>query len=290
MPSGASKYLVMGEGIMKHLVRINDYTKEDVFNIFKIANGIEQGKYHNALQGKTVVLFFPNSSIRTRVTFEKGIFSLGGQPILFSSDVLDKKEDIKDVIGYLNNWADFILVRHNDIELIEEMTKYSKIPIINAMTSINHPCEILSDLYALSKIRKDFLRLKYIYVGPASNIGKTWAEAAKLFGFSFIQSCPKGYEIEDIVVEHNINKAINDSDIVLTDSLSKDKLIDFQDYQITVDLIKKANKNAVLNPCPPFFRGEEVSEDIIESKYFVGYEFKKSLLSVQQAIIIYSRY
>lgn len=273
---------------MKNLIRLRDYSKDDICKIFDITDKILQGDYKNYLLNKTVVLFFPNGSIRTRVTYEKGIHLLGGQSILFPTDTLDKKEKIEDVVGYLNNWADCIVVRHDNIELIEEMALYSNIPIINAMTNINHPCEILSDLYALSKIRSDYLEIKYLFIGAKGNIGLAWKEASDLLGLSLIQSCPKGYEIENISIEYDISKAIIDKDIVLTDSLGIDKLFDFNGYQVSKALMDKANKNALLNPCPPFYRGEEVSADVIESDYFVGYEFKKTLLEVQQSIIIFN--
>jgi len=235
-----------------------------------------------------VVLFFPSSSIRTKVTYEKGINLLGGHTILFDSNVLEKKEKIKDVIGYLNNWADAIVVRHGDIELVKEMAKYTKVPVINAMTNVNHPCEILTDLYALSKIRKDYLEAEYLYVGPFGNIGRTWIEASDLLGFSITQCCPAGYEMESTNIVYDIADAILDKDIVLTDSLSNEQLQYFKDFQITCELMDKANDNALLNPCPPFFRREEVTEDVIGSKYFVGYDFKKSLLEVQQAILVFT--
>lgn len=273
---------------MKHLIRLNDYSKADIFKIFDIADKIQQGEYKNYLSNKSIVLFFPNSSIRTRVTYEKGIHLLGGQSILFPSDTLDKKEKTEDVIGYLNNWADCIVVRHNNIKLIEEMARYSSIPIINAMTEINHPCEVLSDLYALSKIRRDYLNLKYLFIGATGNIGLAWKEASHVLDLSFTQSCPKGYEMDNVFVEHDISKAIIDKEIILTDPLGKDMLLDFKDYQVSKALMGKANKNALLNPCPPFYRGEEVSKDVIESDYFVGYSFKKTLLEVQQAIIIFN--
>ncbi|MPM04724.1 Ornithine carbamoyltransferase 1, anabolic [bioreactor metagenome] len=273
---------------MRNLIRINDYSKDEVYEIFKIAEEIKNGKYTDFLKGKSIVMFFPSSSIRTRVTYEKGIYLLGGQSVLFPSDTLDKKENIKDVVGYLNNWADCIIVRHSNIELIEEMSKSSAVSIINAMTSVNHPCEILTDLYSLSKIRDDYLNSKYLFVGAKGNIGMAWKEASDLFGFELTQSCPVGYEINGVNVEHNLREAIIGKDIVLTDPINKDILKDFVNHQITKSLMDTANPNALLNPCPPFYRGEEVSADVIDSHYFVGYEFKKHLLEVQQAIIIYS--
>jgi ornithine carbamoyltransferase len=273
---------------MRNLIRINDYSKDEVYEIFKIAEEIKNGKYTDFLKGKSIVMFFPSSSIRTRVTYEKGIYLLGGQSVLFPSDTLDKKENIKDVVGYLNNWAECIIVRHSNIELIEKMSKSSAVPIINAMTSVNHPCEILTDLYSLSKIRDDYLNAKYLFVGAKGNIGMAWKEASDLFGFELTQSCPTGYEINGITVEHNLREAIIGKDIVLTDPINKDILKDFMNHQITKSLMDTANPNALFNPCPPFYRGEEVSADVIDSNYFVGYEFKKHLLEVQQAIIIYN--
>lgn len=272
---------------MKNMIRLTDYTVNDVYEIFKIADEIQNGKYKDFLKGKSIVLFFPNSSIRTRVTFEKGVYLLGGQPILFPRETLDKKEDLKDVCGYLNNWADMVIVRHKDIGVVEILAKYLTVPAINAMTDCNHPCEILTDMYALSKCREDFTKDNYLFCGKKGNIGLAWKEASKVMGFDLSQCCGKGYEMEDVRVYHDIQEAVLGKDIVCTDSLPENVLPDFINCQVTKAVMEKANEGAVLNPCPPFYRGEEVSEDVIESKYFVGYEFKKCLLEVQQAVMIY---
>jgi len=272
---------------MKNLIRLTDYTASDIYDIFNIADAVRQGKYTDILKGKSVVLFFPNSSIRTRITFEKGIHMMGGQPILFPTDTLDKKEDLRDVCGYLNNWADMVIVRHKDISVVDKLIKYIKVPVINAMTDVNHPCEILSDMYALSKIRNDFAKDKYLFCGKKGNIGLAWKEASEVIGFNLSQCCGRGYEIDGIETYDNINEAIVGKDIVCTDSLSESVLDDFKNCQVTKTVMEKANEGAILNPCPPFYRGEEVSDDVMESEYFVGYEFKKCLLEVQQAVMIY---
>ena len=155
---------------MQSFIRLTDFKKEELFGIFRIADNIED--YKGFLDGKTVVMFFPSSSIRTRVSFEKGIYLLGGQSILFDPSTLDKKEDLKDVCGYLQNWADAVVVRYKDIDLLDRMSKSMNIPVINALTDDNHPCEMMSDLYSLSKIRDDFLKDEYLFVGASGNIGK----------------------------------------------------------------------------------------------------------------------
>lgn len=149
---------------MKHLLTLKAYSIEEIYEIFKIADALEQGEYKYFLEGKTIILFFPNSSIRTRVTFEKGIELLGGKSILFPQEALTKREEIQDVVGYLNNWVDAAVVRINNIEILEQMAQYAQFPIINAMTDCNHPCEILSDLYALSKLRKDITKERYLFI------------------------------------------------------------------------------------------------------------------------------
>ena len=272
---------------MKNLLRLIDLLPSEVYEIFHIADEINSGKYSGFLNGKSAVLFFPASSIRTRVTFEKGIYLLGGQSILFPSDALDKKESISDVCGYLNNWADIVIVRHKDIQLIEKMAQYSKVPVINAMTDSNHPCEILSDMYSLSKMRDDFTKDKYLFCGKSGNIGLAWKEASEVMGVELSQCCGAGYEMESVPVYHDIKEAVKGKDIICTDSLPAEALDDFRECQISKEIMDMANPNAILNPCPPFYRGEEVSGDVIESAYFVGYEFKKSLLAVQQAVMIY---
>lgn len=272
---------------MKHLIRLTNYKKEDIYNIFSIADELADGRHTDILKGKSVVMFFPNSSIRTRVTFEKGIYLLGGQPILFPTETLDKKEDLKDVCGYMNNWADAVIVRHKNIGVLEKLAEYSAVPVINAMTDVNHPCEILFDMYALSKIRDDFTKDRYLFVGKNGNIGLAWKEAAEVMGFELEQCCANGYEIDGLKVHYNISGAVEGKDIICTDSLPSDVIGDFGNCRVTKEIMDTANRGAVLNPCPPFYRGEEVSDDAVASEYFVGYGFKKRLLEVQQAVIIY---
>jgi ornithine carbamoyltransferase len=272
----------------KSLVFIDDFSKEEIYEIFKLADkfadGVSQVK---PLEGKTIVLFFPESSIRTRVTFEKGIWELGGKTLLFPPEALDKKEKLQDVIGYLENWVDAAIVRHSDIRIVKSMAEHARIPVINAMTSENHPCEIITDLYALSKLHKDIEKKKFLFVGAKGNIGNTWKAVSDLMEFELEQCCPVGYEIDNINFHTNIDEAVIGKDIICTGSIPNKAKEDFKEYQITLQQMEKANQGAILNPCPPFFRGEEVSEDVINSDYFMGYGFKKCLITVQQAILCY---
>jgi len=273
---------------MHHLIRLDNYSKDDILEIFKIADEIGTGKYNNFLDKKTILLFFSNSSVRTRISFEKGISLLGGQAVTFPPETLDKREKLQDLICYLNNWVDAAVIRHKNIEILNEVAKYATFPIINALTDENHPCEIISDLYALSKIRNHFCNDTYLFVGAKGNIGNSWKEASNIMGFSLTQCCPKGYELDDVDVIYDLKTAMKGKDIISTDSLTHGELHDFKKFQVSSEMMSYANSGAVLNPCPPFYRGEEVSSEVIESGYFVGYKFKKHLLEIQQAILIFN--
>lgn len=270
---------------MHDFLRLTDLSKDDIYDIFHIADGL--GEYRDFLKNKTAVMFFPTSSIRTRVTFEKGISLLGGETVLFPAETLDKREDHHDVFGYLDNWADVLIIRRKNIAELEKIAKISAAPVINAMTDINHPCEILSDLYALSKMGKDIENSRYLFCGTRGNIGLGWKEASEVVGFSLEQCCPAGYEMDGVKAYNNILDAIPGRDIICTDSLSAEVSQKFDDCRVTLDALRHTNEGAVLNPCPPFYRGEEVSEDAIASEYFAGYGFKKHLLEIQQAVMIW---
>lgn len=276
-----------------NLLRINDLNDKKIQEIFDLADQLKKENNSTLLRGKTFVLFFPESSIRTRITFEKGITDLGGQCILFPPSTLDKREALEDVIKYIQNWGSAVVVRHSDIAKIEEIAKHSSIPIINAMTSENHPCEILSDLYSISKLRNDYRELTYTFIGEKGNISTSWMRASKILDFKLNHVCISGNELgkndENYIFHTELDEVLPESDVILTDPLSSEMRTEeyINKYQITLDRMKKTKPNSILNPCPPFFRNEEVSKDVIDSEYFVGYKFKENLCCVQQAIIIY---
>jgi ornithine carbamoyltransferase len=275
---------------MRHLIHLTDFSASDIAEIFRLADEIADAKHADALRGRSVVLFFPPTSLLTRTTFERAVYLLGGQPILFPSDTLDRSHKggtVRDAIGYLNNWSSAIAARYHDVGWFNSAINYAEVPIINAMTDDSHPCEILSDLYALSKLRGDWRSASYLFVGVNGNIGNTWRDAAQTLGLNLTQCCPVGYEIDGAAVERDVRAAIADADIVLTDPLPRNAVSDFATYRITAELMQTAKSGALLNPCPQFNRGEEVSEDAIDSEYFVGYSFKKHLTEVQGAILLY---
>lgn len=276
-----------------NLLHIGQLTEYQVTEIYELADKLRMNQRSGQLSGKTFVLFFPESSIRTRLSFEKGIKDLGGSCIVFPPETLDKREHPGDVSHYIGNWADGIIIRHSDYAKLEQLAAFSSIPVINAMTADNHPCEILSDLYTISRLREDFRSLVYTFVGGAGNISRSWMDIAKVMDLNLNHVCTEGHELGEDTLNYRfhteLEEVLRTSDVILTDSLPDQlRTTDYMDkYRITLEKMKLTKEGALLNPCPPFFRNEEISDDAIASDYFVGYAFKRNLLYVQQAIILY---
>jgi ornithine carbamoyltransferase len=279
-----------------HFLNLSDFNSQQLTEIFTLSeNNLAENNPADKqpLLGKTIVLFFPDSSIRTRISFEKAVHDLGGQAILFPPTSLDKPEALQDVMGYIRNWASMIIVRHNNDERIQKMAAHSLVPVINAMSSYCHPCEILSDLFAIKRQRPDFAELRYTFVGAKGNILQSWVNAAKAFDFQLKHVAPisEKLAIQDSHYQFSeqLDEQLPQTDVLLTDSLPLHLKNDqyYSRYQITKRRIDMLPADALFNPCPPFFRGEEVSSEAISSDRFVGYEFKESLLTVQKAIIEY---
>ncbi|MDF2651511.1 MAG: ornithine carbamoyltransferase, partial [Paenibacillus sp.] len=171
------------------------FSEEQIFEIFELARQLKANQTNKILIGKTFLLFFPETSIRTRVTFEKGIRDLGGESILFPPETLDKREDSKDVMEYLINWVDGLIIRHSDFSKLQELSIGGSMPVVNAMTTHNHPCEILSDLFSIAELRGNYRDLVYTFVGTANNISRSWMEIAKVMNLTFNHVCTSGNEL-----------------------------------------------------------------------------------------------
>lgn len=264
-----------------HLLSLRDWTRDDLRGLFERADRYAAGSGER-FDG-AAAMFFPASSLRTRFSFERGAAQMGLQPIVFPPETLDKAEDLVDVVGYLGQWADLVVARHPDITVLERMASADAVPVVNAMTDVNHPCEVLSDLYALSQ-DADALGLRYLLVGADGNIARAWWEAGQAFGLDIRQSCPAPLRVPGMPWEVSLSRAIMTADVVITDGPGKhaDALVD---HRVTAALLDSAPADVRLAPCPPFVRGREVSADAVEHPAFVGYRFKRYLVPVQQAVM-----
>lgn len=266
---------------IQHLISLKGWDRSDLGEIFQLATQYEAGtgpRFDGA-----VGMFFPQSSVRTRASFERGAYEMGLQPIVFPPEALDKDEDVADVARYLSQWVDLIVVRHRDITVLERLADTQALPVVNAMTDVNHPCEVLADLYAVSR-DGDVGQLRFLFVGADGNIARAWWEAAETFDLDLRQCCPADVRTAGVPWEEDIRRAIASADVVVTDNPGPHAEL-LAPYQITGDLLDHAPRGVRFSPCPPFVRGREVSADAIAHRSFVGYAFKRVLKPVQQAVM-----
>ncbi|MCU1526671.1 MAG: ornithine carbamoyltransferase [Frondihabitans sp.] len=266
---------------MRHLLRLDDWTTTDLQDVFHLADAYSAGDGPRV--DGCVALFFPPSSLRTRVSFERGSALMGLQPVTFPPETLDKPEALEDVAGYLASWVDVLVVRHPEMSVLEGLASSNVLPVVNAMTDENHPCEVLSDLYAISKTR-DPRQLRFLFVGADGNIARSWSDAARAFGLDLVHCCPEPLVTPGARWTDDLEAAVRSADIIITDAPGR-HLDELAPYIVTASLLERAPEGVQLAPCPPFQRGREVSADAINSTAFVGYGLKKSLLPVQQAIL-----
>ncbi|MGG7307033.1 ornithine carbamoyltransferase [Curtobacterium sp. AB451] len=267
---------------MRSLTRLDDWTVDDVAEVFALADAYRDGR--GPTTDGSAVMFFPATSLRTRVTFERGAAAMGLQPIVFPDTTLDKPEALADVAGYLASWADVLVVRHHDLAVVEGLADAGVLPVVNAMTDENHPCEVLSDLYALRSSGADLGTLRFLFVGADGNISRAWQEAARVLRLDLVQCCPDGLATPGAVWTDDLATAIRTADVVLTDGPGRHAEA-LEAFRITAALLDTAPAGVRLAPCPPFVRGREVSDDAVAYPAFVGHAFKASLLPVQQAVM-----
>lgn len=265
----------------RHLLSLDDFSPE-MLEIF-FADVVEYENGRGPTYDGVVAMFFPQTSLRTRLTFERAAHKMGLQPIVFPSETLEKGEDLKDVARYLAQWADIAVVRHPDPDIVFGLAECDVLPVINAMTDYDHPCEVLSDLYGLSETH-GWYGLRYLFVGADGNMARAWFYASEVLGFEFTQCCPGDIRVHGTAWDTDLESAIQKADIVITDNPGEhaERMLD---YQVTAELLDKAPEGVQFLPCPPFERGRELSADALEHPAFVGYEFKRHLLPVHQAIL-----
>lgn len=270
-------------GRMRSLIRLDDWTAGDVEQVFALAAAYGEGV--GPRTSGCAVMFFPPSSLRTRVTFERGAALMGLQPVVLPSTTLDKPEALADVAGYLDAWADIVVARHHDIDVIDGLRSVESLPVVNAMSGVNHPCEVLSDL-AVLRSTGPLEDRRFLFVGADGNISRAWQEAARVLDLDLVQCCPSGLQSPGARWSDDLTAAIRSADVVLTDGPGTHEEL-LAPYRVTAELLDLAPAGVRLAPCPPFVRGREVSADALEHPAFVGHAFKAALLPVQQAVMAF---
>ncbi|WP_177504409.1 ornithine carbamoyltransferase [Anaerosinus sp.] len=300
----------------KDLLSIHDLTSEEVKQILNLAKELKSkqkaGIEHHLLKGKTLGMIFQKSSTRTRVSFEVGMYQLGGSALFLSGNDLQigRGEPIKDTARVMSRYLDGIMIRTFNHDDVEEFAKYADIPVINGLTDLLHPCQVLTDLLTIQEYKGQNLKgLKLAYVGDGNNMVHSLMYGCAKVGMHFAVATPKGYEpnpevtakaLEDakvtggsILVTNDRVEAVKDADIVYTDvwaSMGQEAEHDarvkiFQDYQINTELMRHAKADAMVMHCLPAHRGEEISEEILEKHADEIFDEAENRLHVQKAIM-----
>lgn len=280
---------------------------QDVSYIFTRAKAFKKGVVDKSLDGKSIVLIFEKPSTRTRISFEVGIFNLGGHPIILTPEAsqLGRGEPIKDTARILSGYCDGIVMRTFAHSRIEEMASSASIPVVNALTDLVHPCQVLSDCFTLNTRFGPLNHKKIAWIGDGNNMANSWINAASLLGFELWIACPKSYTPDKDILDAALKRgaairlvkdprhAAKDAIAINTDvwaSMGKEgekaaRRHAFQDFQVDSSLMALASPDAVFMHCLPAHRGQEVTEDVLDGPRSIVWEQAQNRLYVQNAIM-----
>ncbi|MBQ2831286.1 ornithine carbamoyltransferase [Methanobrevibacter sp.] len=298
---------------MDSLLSICDI-KEDVKHILDLASKIKAGEMEDRpLEGKTLAMIFQKSSTRTRVSFDVGMYQLGGRAIFLSSNDLQmgRGEPISDTAKVLSRFVDGIMIRAIEHEDVIELAKYSDVPVISGLTNLEHPCQALADMLTIKEHLGDLEGKKICFVGDGNNVCNSLLLIAPLLGMDMSVACPKGYEPNEdilktalefasennteITVSDDIGVALENVDVVYTDvwvsmgdeAEAKQRELDLSPFQVNSDLMGLANDGAIFMHCLPAIRGQEVTGDIIDGPQSVVYDEAENRMHAQKAVLYY---
>jgi ornithine carbamoyltransferase len=294
----------------KDLLTLNELSKDDLLGIIDNAiilkKELKKGISKPLLKNKTLAMIFQKPSTRTRVSFEAGIFQLGGHALNLSADELQLKrgETIEDTAKTLSRYVDLIMARVYSHEELELLAKNSSVPVINGLSDSFHPCQILADLMTIKEKKKKLAGLKLAWIGDGNNVCNSMIYGCAKTSIDVNIATPKGYEPNQKVVKESrklINlqisddpyTAVKDADIVVTDTFvsihhqTTDRTNDFlPDFQVNSALMKKANSNAIFMHCLPAKRGQEVTSEVIDSPQSVVWDEAENRLHAQKALMV----
>lgn len=292
---------------MRHLISIADLSKEEILELLKTAVKLKEdrkrGIFEEKLKNKTLAMLFELPSTRTRISFEVAMLELGGNALYLNwNDLqLGRGEPIKDTARVMSRYVHGIMIRARKHETIAELAKFSSIPVINGLSNLEHPCQVLADLLTIYEHKG--LNAKITWLGDGNNVCNSLILLSAILGLEIVVACPKGYEppllskaLEiggKVKIERDPKKAVKNADVLYTDvwvsmgqEAEKEKrLKDFRGYEISIELVKLANDPIVMH-CMPVHRGEEIADDVIESKNSVIYEQAENRLHMQKAILL----
>tara|TARA_B110000238_G_C16102537_1_gene428870 strand:- start:392 stop:1306 length:915 start_codon:yes stop_codon:yes gene_type:complete len=293
---------------IKHFLQFNDFSKDEIELLFDRTKWIKEQyksyKKYWPLEDRTLVMIFEKASTRTRLSFEAGMYQLGGAGIYLNTrdSQLGRGEPVEDAAQVISRMCDVVMIRTFEQDIIDRFAKNSRVPVINGLTNEYHPCQILADIYTYIEKRGSIKGKTVAWIGDSNNVCNTWLQAAELLDFNIHVSTPKGYEVEIKRTGYKHFKefkdpmdAVRDADIVTTDvwtsmgfeSEKNERIKDFTDWQVDSDMMKLAGKDALFMHCLPAHRGEEVTADVIDGSNSVVWEEAENRLHIQKALLEY---
>lgn len=300
----------------KHLLTLHDWSTEEILDTLSLADELKykqkNGIEHHLLKGKTLGMIFTKSSTRTRVSFEVGMYQLGGSALFLSANdiQLGRGETIYDTANVLSRFLDGIMIRTYDQKDVEDLAKFGQIPVINGLTDLYHPCQILADFQTIREHKGKLAGLKLAYIGDGNNMAHSLLLGGAKVGMEIAIATPKQYECDPEVIKKAMEDAkatntkltltndpydaIKDADVVYADtwvsmgqeSEKEEKIKVFSDYQINKELFSFAKPDAIFLHCLPAYRGYEVTEDVIDGPNSVIFDEAENRLHAQKAVMV----
>lgn len=296
---------------MKHLLKLQDLSKEEICSILNMADQLKyekkHGIEHKRLAGKSLGMIFQKSSTRTRVSFEVGMYDLGGQALFLSSNDLQigRGEPVEDTARVLSRYLDGIMIRTYKQEEVEKLAEYGSIPIINGLTDYCHPCQVLADLMTIREYKGAIQGNKLTYIGDGNNMANSLIVGGIKMGMKVSVACPKGYEPDSEIMKwaaqngefqctEDFLDAAKDADVLYTDvwasmgqeaEAAERKKI-FVNYQINDKVMAVAKKDAMVQHCLPAHRGEEITAEVFEAHADEIFDEAENRLHVQKAVLV----
>ena len=297
------------------LISLNELTTEEIFEIIELTSDLKEKQKnrisHHLLPGRTLGMLFAKPSTRTRVSFEVGMYQLGGTSLyLGPNDLhLNKTESVSDTAKTLSRYLDAIMIRTFNQQDVVDLAKYGSIPVINGLTDLEHPCQVLTDLFTIFEEKKKLKGLKLAYVGDGNNVASSLLHGCSKVGIDITVATPKGYQPPKVVVNealenakvHNSKvkitdnplKAVTDADIIYTDTWvsmgqekeAEEKTKTFSNYQVNKELVAHAKEDYLFMHCLPAHRGYEVTDEVADSTNSVIFDTAENRLHVQKAIL-----
>ena len=291
----------------KDFLKLSDLTKNEVLELLKEATELKQFKAevttHQPLKVKSLGMIFNKNSTRTRISFEVGMYELGGHSLFLTPDQmqLGRGETIADSARVLSRYLDGILIRTFDFKEVEELAKHASIPVINGLTDLNHPIQILSDLFTIHEKLGHLDEIKIAYVGDGNNVAYSWITAAAMFDLKLSVGCPssytpklpKGVTIPDsIEITEDPIAAVRDADVIYTDvwismgqEEAPEKISLLKPYQINQPLVDAAKKDVLVMHCLPAHREMEITSEVLEGKHSIVFDQAENRLHLQKALL-----